>query len=280
MGAFTTALFYLTPLPTVSVLRAVGIFSSVILSFALLVVYIQMASEQSTQTQAVAKQAKLQEQVIAIQERQSDILDNQTELMRSERAPLITIEDYFAIENRLFVVLSNYGDALAKNPKLEVIVRGVVESENTGSGKGKYVTEVLKNGSDGFLMPLTRPDRISTGDEVLQAKELNQTFAGPVYIDIASDEMTLDKFPYSVDDWIAEGYSALVMQVIVYTEYTYPISGHVKRAIKPQYIELEYGMSFEEAIEHGINAYGPGIWNDETEFVMMDGQKQHTVDRE
>ncbi|WP_254272184.1 hypothetical protein [Haloarcula marina] len=59
---------------------------------------------------------------------------------------LITIEDYFAIENRLFVVLSNYGDALAKNPKLEVIVRGVVESENTGSGKGKYVTEVLKNG--------------------------------------------------------------------------------------------------------------------------------------
>lgn len=109
-----------TPMNTGNRLRLTGIWSSIVLTFALFIVYKDMAETQENQVSELQEERELQEELREIQDRQTDIMDTQQKLMEKGHQPLLEVVRAETYDAFVAYKLRNIGRGPATDLKLRV----------------------------------------------------------------------------------------------------------------------------------------------------------------
>ncbi|WP_018258685.1 hypothetical protein [Halomicrobium katesii] len=124
----------LTPMNTGNQLRLTGIWSSIVLTFALFTVYKDMAETQENQVAELREERELQDELGDIQDRQTEIMDQQQKLMEKEHQPLLEVVGAETYDAFVAYKLRNIGRGPATDLKLRVHIK--VPGENVSFATG------------------------------------------------------------------------------------------------------------------------------------------------
>ena len=124
----------LSPMNTGNQLRLTGIWSSIILTFALFTVYRDMAETQENQVAELREERELQDELGNIQDRQTEIMEEQQELMEKSHQPLLEAVGVETYDAFVAYKLRNIGRGPATNLKLRVHIK--VHGENVSFATG------------------------------------------------------------------------------------------------------------------------------------------------
>jgi hypothetical protein len=124
----------LSPMNTGNQLRLTGIWSSIILTFALFTVYRDMAETQENQVAELRQERELQDELGDIQDQQTEIMEKQQELMEKSHQPLLEAVGAETYDAFVAYKLRNIGRGPATDLKLRVHIK--VPEENVSFATG------------------------------------------------------------------------------------------------------------------------------------------------
>jgi hypothetical protein len=220
-------------------LTATSIFASLILTFALIVVYQGLGRIQQGQLKEMKSQRGLQEDVVDIQEQQAEIMEQQEEWMEAGYRPHVTIERWEARDNEMPFYLRNVGNGPATNlvarivmyanwPPEEPIIEGSVRLSPENPNNGAIKTGVLQSGGE---------PRPFTGE--LQ-------FHGQ----IKSNNILSSDFPSIAAKMVESDFKTIAYRV--FFEYQMINGEHVRNKLWEAESELSEGMTLEALIDESF----------------------------
>jgi hypothetical protein len=123
-----------SPINTGNQLRLTGIWSSIVLTFALFTVYRDMTETQKDQVSELREERELQNELGDIQDRQTEIMENQQELMEKDHQPLLEAVGAETYDAFVAYKLRNIGRGPATDLKLRVHIK--IPGENISFATG------------------------------------------------------------------------------------------------------------------------------------------------
>lgn len=124
----------LSSMNTGNQLRLTGIWSSIILTFALFSVYKDMAETQEDQVAELREERELQDELGDIQDRQTEIMEKQQELMEKSHQPLLETIGAETFDAFVAYKLRNIGRGPATDLKLRVHINAPRENVSFTTG--------------------------------------------------------------------------------------------------------------------------------------------------
>lgn len=206
------------------------------------------------------RQQRVLDEQTEIQNRQTQTLENQEELMEINQAPIVVLENIEASNNSVILHLSNVGRGTATN--MSVFFTYIPIESTSGEPDLSYVSKT----APASLTPVMRVPTELPGGPNIQPNEFNQQFLAEAEfrnpdmqdLEITKPEGSMLKMDELSEILLDYGYSTITFQMVVLYDYPPPSKRSMQYGTSVRAVELEKGMDFEQAWNKAMRAPAVG----------------------